>query len=177
MIYLTLFWIFLKIGITSFGGISMIPLISDEMTSHSWMTLQEVANIVAIAQSTPGSLGVNCATFAGIRTAGVGGAVCATLGVLTPSLSLGILAAHYLNKLKETSFMQKILSGTRPTCIALILTTMLSLAQTTYVSGSAIRFSSVFITGVIVFLMYRRKLNVPQSILLAAVLGLILIRE
>ena len=66
-----LFLAFAKIGFTSFGGTSMIPLIMEEMLSHNWMTADDVANIVAIAEMTPGSLGVNCATFAGTQTAGV----------------------------------------------------------------------------------------------------------
>ena len=59
-----LFVAFAKIGFTSFGGTSMIPLIMDEMLSHGWMNEGDVTNIVAIAEMTPGSLGVNCATFA-----------------------------------------------------------------------------------------------------------------
>ena len=68
MLYLELFLSFVMIGFTSFGGMSMIPLISDEMLTHGWMTSQEVADIVAIAEMTPGPLGLNCATFAGMRT-------------------------------------------------------------------------------------------------------------
>ena len=64
MILLELFWSFCKIGFTSFGGLSMVPLINSEMLSHGWMTLSEVSDIVAIAEVTPGPLG-NCATFAG----------------------------------------------------------------------------------------------------------------
>ena len=70
MVLLELFISFLKIGFTSFGGLSMIPLITSEMTSHGWMTAAEVSDIVAIAEMTPGPLGLNCATFAGMRTAG-----------------------------------------------------------------------------------------------------------
>ena len=65
MVLLELFISFLKIGFTSFGGLSMIPLITSEMTSHGWMTAAEVSDIVAIAEMTPGPLGLNCATFAG----------------------------------------------------------------------------------------------------------------
>ena len=79
-----LFWSFCQIGFTSFGGMSMVPLINDEMVSHGWMNVSEVSDIVAIAEMTPGPLGLNCATFAGIRVAGVAGAVCASLGVLSP---------------------------------------------------------------------------------------------
>ena len=75
MLYLELFLSFLLIGFTSFGGMSMIPLINGQMLSHGWMTAQEVADIVAIAEMTPGPLGLNCATFAGSRTAGALGAL------------------------------------------------------------------------------------------------------
>ena len=69
MVLLELYISFLKIGFTSFGGLSMIPLISSEMLSHGWMTASEVSDIVAIAEMTPGPLGLNSATFAGLRTA------------------------------------------------------------------------------------------------------------
>ena len=58
MVLLELFWSFLKIGFTSFGGLSMIPLINDEVISHGWMTASEVADIVAIAEMTPGPPGL-----------------------------------------------------------------------------------------------------------------------
>lgn len=96
MVYLELFLSFLMIGFTSFGGMSMVPLINDQMLSHGWMTSAEVADIVAIAEMTPGPLGINCATFAGARTAGVPGAVVASFGVLVPSLTLAVLAAMFL---------------------------------------------------------------------------------
>ena len=88
MVLIDLFISFLKIGFTSFGGLSMIPLITSEMTEHSWMTASEVSDIVAIAEMTPGPLGLNCATFAGMRTAGIAGAVAANLGALAPTLTV-----------------------------------------------------------------------------------------
>ena len=88
-----LFAAFAKIGFTSFGGTSMIPLIMDEMSSHGWMTDADLTNLIAIAEMTPGSLGVNAATFAGTKTAGMPGGVFAVLGVLSPTLTLTLLAA------------------------------------------------------------------------------------
>ena len=85
------------IGFTSFGGMSMIPLIHDQMLSHGWMTAQEVADIVAIAEMTPGPLGLNCATFAGSRTAGALGSLSAALGVRLQSFRVGMLGAVLLN--------------------------------------------------------------------------------
>ena len=73
MILLELFWSFCKIGFTSFGGLSMVPLINSEMLSHGWMTLSEVSDIVAIAEMTPGPIAVNAATFVGTKLAGLPG--------------------------------------------------------------------------------------------------------
>ena len=88
-----LFLSFARIGFTSFGGTSMIPLIMDEMSSHGWMTADELTNLIAIAEMTPGSLGVNCATFAGTQTAGAIGGLVAVLGVLSPAFTLTLAAA------------------------------------------------------------------------------------
>ena len=68
MIYLRLFLSFVKIGFTSFGGLSLIPVINQEMLTNGWMNPHEISDIIAIAEMTPGSLGINCATFAGMRT-------------------------------------------------------------------------------------------------------------
>ena len=100
MIYLQLFWSFVKVGFTSFGGLSMVPLISSEMLSHGWMSASEVADIIAIAEMTPGPLGLNCATFAGVRAAGVMGAVAASLGVMLPIFTLCLAAAVFFEKFK-----------------------------------------------------------------------------
>ena len=66
MIYLRLFTAFMKIGFTSFGGMSMIPVIMQEMKINQWMTAEDLTNLIAIAEMTPGPLGINCATFAGM---------------------------------------------------------------------------------------------------------------
>ena len=114
MILLELFWSFCKIGFTSFGGLSMVPLINNEMLAHNWMTLSEVSDIVAIAEMTPGPLGINCATFAGIRVAGMAGAISASLGVLSPTLLICAVAAVMFEKFKDAAFMRKVMFGVRP---------------------------------------------------------------
>ena len=94
MILLELFWSFCKIGFTSFGGLSMVPLISHEMLTHQWMSTSEVSDIVAIAEMTPGPLGLNCATFAGTRVAGLAGAVS------LPAVFIGVVGLFLLVKCK-----------------------------------------------------------------------------
>ena len=114
MVYLNLFLAFVRIGFCSFGGLSMIPVINQEMMQNGWMTLEEVADIVAIAEMTPGPLGINCATFAGMRTAGILGALCATFGVLVPSLTLCLMAAIFIQKVKGNPLMGHVMYGVRP---------------------------------------------------------------
>jgi len=120
MILLQLFWSFCKIGFTSFGGVSMLPLINSEMLSHQWMTAAEIADIVAIAEMTPGPMGLNCATFAGIRVAGLTGALSASLGVLTPTFTLCAAAAIFFERFKNSPLLKQMMLGVRPVCIGLV---------------------------------------------------------
>ena len=164
------------IGFTSFGGMSMIPLINDQMLSHGWMTSQEVADIVAIAEMTPGPLGLNCATFAGARTAGILGALVATLGVIFPSLSLSMLAAAFLKKFKESRLMGEALYGIRPVCIGMIFAVVVEQSMANY-AGPLLGFLSwpaLLIGAVSLVVLLKFKWTVPKTIILAAAMGLLL---
>ena len=173
MIYLQLFWSFLKIGFTSFGGLSMIPLISSEMLAHGWMNAEEVSDIVAIAEMTPGPLGLNCATFAGMRSAGLLGAVAANLGVLMPSLTLCLLAAVFYNRFRKAKVMQNIMVGVRPTCLAMVAGVCLTLSATNYATVAGVSLPSVAIGVLDLVLLLVRKWSVPAVIGLSAALGLL----
>ena len=176
MVYLELFLSFLMIGFTSFGGMSMIPLINDEMLSHGWMTTQEVADIVAIAEMTPGPLGLNCATFAGSRTAGVLGALVASIGVLVPTLTVCLVAAIFLEKFKESRLMNHALFGIRPVCIGMIAAVIVQQCMTNYAGVwlGFVSWQALIIGAISLFLLFKLKWNVPKTILVAAALGLIL---
>lgn len=175
-----LYWSFLKIGFTSFGGLSMIPLINSEMGVHGWMTAAEISDIVAIAEITPGPLGLNCATFAGMRIAGIFGALVANFGILTPTFTVGAAAAICFEKFKNGSFLKSIMIGVRPAGIGLIWGTILNLARTNYITegtlflGYDIKWISVFIGAVGVYLLIWKKLSIPKTIGIAAVLGVAL---
>lgn len=127
-----LFLSFVKIGLTSFGGLSMVPLITSEMTGHGWMTGEQISNLVAIAEMTPGPLGINCSTFAGMRAAGVPGAIAACLGILTPTLTVCFLAAVFFEKFRDNPHLNHALVGIRPTSMGLIVGVMVSLSLTNY---------------------------------------------
>ncbi len=176
MIYLELFLSFLMIGFTSFGGMSMIPLINQEMLSHGWLTAREVADIVAIAEMTPGPLGLNCATFAGIRTAGIPGALAASMGVIIPSLTVCMAAAAFLTKFKESRLMDEAMYGIRPVCIGMIFAVIIQQSEVNY-AGKLFGFVSwpaVLIGAVAMVLLLKFKWNVPRTILVSAALGMLL---
>lgn len=177
MILVQLFLSFMKIGFFSFGGLTMIPVINDEVLVHGWMTADEVMDIVAVAEMTPGSLGINCATFVGLRTAGGLGAVCASVGVMMPSLTLCMIAAHFIMKLKGNSVLERIMSGVRPVSLGMLLAAALTLSLTTFwaeaggITLAGVRWNLVVIAAVCGFVMFRFKVSIPKTILLAAVLG------
>lgn len=171
---LQMFWSFCQIGFTSFGGMSMIPLINEEMISHGWMTPGEVSDIVAIAEMTPGPLGLNCATFAGMRVVGVPGAVICVLGMLMPTLTICAAAAVFFQKFKSSSLLKNLMIGVRPASIGIMFAVMISLSLTNYVVGAGVSLGAIGIGLLSAFLLLKKQWNVPLVIVLAALLGLLL---
>jgi chromate transporter len=124
MIYLELFFTFLKIGAVSFGGgYGMISLMRDECISHAWLTEVDLLNFIAVAESTPGPIAVNMASFVGMSRAGVLGAFLATLGVVLPSFIIILLISSLFTRLLKYRGVKAVLGGIRPTIAALILGT------------------------------------------------------
>ena len=173
MVLIELFWSFVKIGFTSFGGLSMIPLINAEMISHGWMTAGEVSDIIAIAEMTPGPLGPNCATFAGIKAAGIAGAVAANLGVLSPTLTLTAAAALFFDRVKQNRRMTQIMTGVRPACVGMIAGVTLSLGIANYAADNFVDLPLVAIGLLDLVLLLRWRASVPKVIVLSAALGLL----
>ncbi|MCQ2508011.1 MAG: chromate transporter [Dorea sp.] len=169
---LQLFLSFSKIGFTSFGGLSMIPLINSEMTAHGWMTISEVADIVAIAEMTPGPLGMNCATFAGMRVAGVLGALCATMGMLAPTFTICAAAGFFFEKFKNSEVTKSIMLTVRPVCIGLIGAVIIQLSKTNYLIAGSVALPRVLLGCLAMYLLMKKKCSIPVVIALAAVAGL-----
>ena len=129
MIFLKLFLTFLKIGAVSFGGgYAMISLIREECLSAGWLTEEELLNFIAVAESTPGPVAINMATFIGSSQGGVLGAAISTLGVVLPSFIIITIIAAVLHNLMKYEPVKAFLGGLRPAVVALIVgtaTTML----------------------------------------------------
>ena len=120
MIYLELILGFLQVGMFSIGGgYAAIPLIREQALSHGWLSLAEFTDLVTIAEMTPGPIALNAATFVGIRTGGIPGALLATFSCILPSLIIVTTLAMLYQKFRKTDAMQVLLSGVRPAVVAL----------------------------------------------------------
>ena len=129
MILLKLFLTFLKIGAVSFGGgYGMISLIRDDCLKNEWLTEEELLNFIAVAESTPGPIAVNMATFVGSSQAGIGGALLATLGVVLPSFVIILLIASVFTRLLKYAGVKAVVGGIKPAIIGLILATAMTMA-------------------------------------------------
>ena len=113
---------FFKIGAFTFGGgYAMIPLIQKEaVETHHWISDEDILEIVAIAESTPGPIAINAATFVGYRSCGVLGSVCATLGVVLPSFILIYIISFVLRQFQELKAVQYAFYGIRAGVLALL---------------------------------------------------------
>ena len=123
-IYLELFLVFLEIGAFSFGGgYGMISMIREKTLAHGWLTEAELLNTIAVAESTPGPIAVNMATFVGSTQAGFFGSVLATLGVVLPSFIIILIISALIRDLLKYSGVKAFLGGVRPCVVGLILAT------------------------------------------------------
>lgn len=129
MIYLELLWSFFQIGLFSIGGgYAAMPLIQQQVVDvHPWLTMTQFADIMTIAEMTPGPIAINSATFVGIQVAGIPGAVVATVGCVLPSCGIVLLLAWAYYHWRGLSLIQGILAGLRPAVIAMIASAGLSL--------------------------------------------------
>ena len=153
MIYLRLFLTFLEIGAVSFGGgYGMISLMREKALENMWLTEEELLNFIGVAESTPGPIAVNMATFVGSSQGGFLGSLCATVGVVLPSfIIIMVIAAAFGNLLKYKS-VRAFLSGVRPCVVGLIFATGVTmlLSKLTGVSTVSDEISADF-TGMAIF--------------------------
>lgn len=129
MILLELFWSFVQIGLFSIGGgYAAMPLIQHQVVDlHPWLSMQQFADIMTIAEMTPGPIAINSATFVGIQVAGLPGAVVATIGCVFPSCVIVMTLAYIYYRFRGLSIVQGILAGLRPAVVAMIASAGISL--------------------------------------------------
>ena len=153
MILLELFLTFFEIGALTFGGgYAMIPFVREQVLAHNWLTEEELLNMIAVSESTPGPIAVNMATFVGANEAGVLGSIAATLGVVLPSFIIILVISALLKNFLKYNGVKAFLSGVRPCVVALILGTAATLFLSIFlgIGNHYFRFN-IDILGIIIF--------------------------
>jgi len=121
MILLRLFYEFFKTGLFAVGGgMATLPFMYDISTRTGWFTHEMLADMIAVSESTPGPIGVNMATYVGYMTAGIPGAVIATLGLITPSVIIILIIARALKAFRDNPLVDAAFYGLRPCSMGLI---------------------------------------------------------
>ena len=129
MIFFELFYTFFLIGLFTFGGgYAMIPMIEEQVVSKGWVSESALTDFIAVSESTPGPFALNISTFVGNSVGGVFGAICATVGVILPSLIIIVIIAMIMKKFMKNKYVQGALGGVRPIVLALILSTTIVLS-------------------------------------------------
>ena len=171
MIYLQLIYEFFKIGMFSFGGgYATIPFLYHLSVQYGWYTIEDLKHMTALASITPGPVGINAATFAGIKTAGVFGAFLATLSEILPSLILVIVVSKLLRKFNENFYVKSIISSLKPISCALLVSVAVGL-----ISPSIGDIKGLILLGILLLLSWKSKKDPLFYMLIAGIAGILLV--
>lgn len=182
MTFLLLFYEFFKIGLFSVGGgLATIPFLYDLASRHpEWYTAQDVADMIAISESTPGPIGVNMATYAGYQTEGILGGIVATLGLISPAIIVIFIVAKILDKFKDNKYVKSAFYGLRPASVGLILAALWGVVKIALVNLDSKTVGGFFnvkaiILAVCLFILQKvfKKLHPVALIGIAAVVGIV----
>lgn len=170
MIYWLLFYEFFKIGLFAIGGGPVtIPFLFDLSEKYSWFSKEQLVDMIAVSQSTPGPIGINMATYAGFQTAGISGGIIATLGLVLPSLIIVILISKILRKYVNTPCWCEVMMAIRPVVLMLMLYACAGLFELSVTNLYRVCFAVVFF-----ILVYFYKKSPIFYIILSGILGVLL---
>lgn len=171
MTLLKLMLVFAKVAVLTFGGgYAMVPIFENELVrNHAFLTADVFANLVGLAQVTPGPIGFNSATYVGMAQGGLAGALAASLGVVIPSIVISLLVAVFLRRAADAQWMKLLMKGVRPCVVGIIGAAVVFFARTALCWQGAVIFAAV------VLLRWKLpKLNPLWSLALSALLGYVL---
>ena len=184
MIYLQLIWEFIKVGLFSVGGgLATLPFLYEMSDKTGWFTHRDIADMIAISESTPGAIGINMSTYAGFKTAGVPGGICATIGLALPCIIIIIIIARMLDKFRSNKYVDRAFYGLRPASLALISAAGINVAKTALidldgfaVSGNAadlVLIGPVILFAALFFASRKLKWHPVVFIAISAVIGIL----
>ncbi len=175
---------FFKTGLFSVGGgLATLPFLYEMADNTGWFTHADIADMIAVSESTPGPIGINMASYAGFKTAGVAGSVAATIGLAAPSVIIILIIARFLNKFRESPLVEGAFYGLRPASIAMITAAGLNVARVALINTQAYAASGslgdlflwkAILLGIAIFIGQRKlKWHPVIFILISAAAGII----
>lgn len=188
MIYLRLFVEFFKTGLFAVGGgLATLPFLSDISNKTGWFSQSQLADMIAISESTPGPIGVNSATYVGFTTAGPLGSIVSTLGLVTPSFIIILIVAGFLKAFKENEIVKSVFYGLRPASTGLIASACWTVVTIALInidafkqSGNLFDLISIksLVLAILIFLLTNnikktKKLHPIYFLALSAIIGII----
>lgn len=181
MLYAKLFWEFFQTGLFAVGGgMATLPFLYDISDRTNWFTHADLADMIAVSESTPGPIGVNMATYAGYITAGIPGAVVSTLGLITPCFLVILIVAAFLSAFRENKYVVGAFYGLRPASSAMITAAGLVLGRVVFFGGdmsNPLNVKAVILAVILLaftnIITFTRKLHPVIWIAFSAVVGII----
>ena len=194
MLFLQLFWEVLKTGLFAIGGgMATVPFLQEISARTGWFTASDLADMIAVSESTPGPIGINMATYVGYTTvhnhygpfAGILGGVIATIGLVTPSVIIILIIAKFLEKFRDNRYVNAAMYGLRAASVALISAAGFSIVLISFFQVSSIsqlRTAVIdyrcFVLAAVILILTRwvpktKKLHPVVFIALAAVAGIV----
>lgn len=175
MTLVLLFMEFFKIGLFAVGGgLATIPFLQELVVKYDWLTSEELLDIIAIAESTPGPIGVNAATYVGYNGGGIWGSIVAVVGLVTPSIIVIIIVAHFFNKFKEDKRVKNAFYGIRPLVAGLIGAVSVELASISLGGATGINIKAIVLLGAFLVTVFKWKKHPIIYIVLGGIIGIVL---
>jgi chromate transporter len=183
MTFLHLFIEFFKTGLFAVGGgLATLPFLYDIADRYDWFTRADLANMLAISESTPGPIGVNTATYAGFQAAGIPGGILATLSLVLPSVIVILIIAKFLDRFRKSPLVENVFYGLRPAVTGMIAAAAAGVVQVALFQNSAglagllsgINWPGVILFALLLFGMLKFKKHPIFYIAAAALVGIVL---
>lgn len=170
MIYIKLYFVFLQIGILSFGGgYATLPLIKRFIVmEHNFIDLNTMLDVVSISQMTPGPIAINSATFVGTKIAGIFGSIVATAGVITPQILILVIFLRFIGT--KNKYVVKMLDGINSSIVALIFIATISLVKSAVVVSFSPLILAIFLISII---LYIKGVSLIKLIIAGAITGIL----
>lgn len=181
MTYILLIYEFFKVGLFSVGGgLATFPFLFELVGKYPWFTAEELTNMIAVSESTPGPIGVNMATYVGLKTSGILGGVTSTLALAVPSLVSILIVAQILEKFRDSLLVKDLFYGLRAAVAGLIGVSVVNiLSQNLLIEGatdiiSMFDYKKIIIFALMVFAVFKFKKHPIVYIICGGIFGILL---